>query len=316
MKVHSADNMQSYRTRYCSPAFGYNFMTHKVITQKAMRHVPDLKFAVQKAMKDETYAQKLLHKLSIVDIVREFNKQKKTYKKLLNTHALHNVGFDMLLAAKKKKPMTSAEKFLEEITNGSMMPDLLRSEIGFGTNSHFYFLPDGRHVSESFGLHHSRNNAFVSFLKHISNAEKLKNSPNIPQELGMALHFIQDVTVPMHTQRANIKIFKNSPVLGKIVDFMMHSKFENNRKIGMVSRHKELLKSYKPGYEKLRASLPENYTLEDIFMSNVRFSTNPDLQIARNNKDKWTQIQQTIFNRAVDSTVLMLEKIAELLQSH
>ena len=312
MKIHSLSAVKDSKLQNTQPSFGYNFMTHKVITQKAIKQVPELKRAAQTVMQDKIYAQKLIHKLSIVDIVRAFEQHKNTYKKLLNTHAMHNVGMDMLLATPKKN-LDPGAKFLDEITNGSMMPDLLRSEIGFGTNSHFYFPPEGRFKSQSFGLHHKENNALVSFLKHISNAFEMEKSPDLPQELGMALHFIQDVTVPMHTQRANIKIFKNSPVLGKIVDFMMHAKFENNRNIGMVARHKELLKSYTPGYEKLRNSLPENYTLRDIFMSNVQFSTQPELQIARTNKAEWNQIQQKIFDRAVDSTVLVLEKYAQML---
>lgn len=301
----------SYNKQH-SPSFGYNYETHKLITKTALKHAPKFKQAVEKALQNKEFAREIAQHPSVMETLQTLSQNPTELKKQLNNLALNNGGLQKLIE-KNTQASTPAEKFINEILDGTMLPDLLKKETGFMTNSHFYFLPEGSLKTESFGKEVKTNNALVSYLNHLTKADDAMNTGVFPQESGMALHYLQDMTVPMHTQRANIPIFKHFPFLGKIVDFFLHKNFETGKKLGILSKQEELARNYKPDFDKLRESLPDGFSSKDLFMSNVEFSSQPQLQVERSNKKDWPKIQQEIFNRAVDSTVLALEKIAEKL---
>lgn len=294
------------------PSFGYNYETHKLITQTALKHAPKFKQAVEKALKNPKFAQEITQHPSVTDSLQILSQNPAKRNKQLNNLALNNGGLQKLIE-KYTPASTPTEKFINEISDSTMLPDLLKKETGFVTNSHFYFLPEGSLKTESFGKDVKTNNALVSYLNHLTKAEASINTGMFAQESGMALHYLQDMTVPMHTQRANIPLFKHFPFPGKIVDFFLHKNFESGKKLGILSKQEKLAQNYKPDFDKLRESLPDEFSSKDLFMSNVEFSSQPQLQVKRSNKKDWQKIQQEIFNRAVDSTVLALEKIAEKL---
>lgn len=310
IKMHTASASHSQPLKNSNkPAFGYNYETHKLITQTALKQVPQFKQAVEKAMQNKSFAQNVAESPAIMVVLKTLNENPKELKRCLNKLALNKGGLEELIA-KYQPAENTTEKFINELKDGTMLPDLLKKETGFQTNTHFFFLPEGKLTSESFGKDIKKNNALVSFVKHITQSANTQEGI-VPQETGMALHFLQDMTVPMHTQRANISLFKRFPFLGKIVDFFLHKNFESGKELGILARQEELAKNYKPAFQELKASLGENFDSKDLFMSNVKFSSQPHLQVARSNKKDWAEIQQAIFNRAVDSTVLFLQDIAE-----
>lgn len=300
-------NYSGYNHSKMAPGFGFNYETHRAVTKKAFEYVPELTQAIEKFASNSDVKHNFLNFTSVIDYLKSLAATPQSKGKFLNRLAINSGGLESLF----KKSAQSNElqaKFRQEIADASMLPDLLKTETGFHTNRHFYFPPTPQKQRISFGPNEDKNNARFAFEKHITNALIPFSDQKhlIPKETGMALHFLQDMAVPMHTRRQG--------VYGKAVDFLMHRKFELN----MLENQEKLLKNYKPGFIDMSKEIGNNPVTHsvhtDTFLANCRFSTQPDLQVRRSNKKDWEQIQQSIFNRAVDSTVLELKNIAKILE--
>lgn len=304
----------SANTRYypakTKNAFGYNYETHRVITRTALKQIPDFDIAVEKLFNNQKFVTENNKLVSVKRFIDLCANSKDSFNNLISRLALNKNGFASICST-VGKGTTKAEKFKNEIADASMMPDLMREETGFFTNRHFYFPTFEKLGAKSFGLDTEKNNALSAFIDHIKKAQGTKKSfYNKPFELGMALHFLQDMTVPMHTQRSEYKLLFKRPVLGKAYELLMHKKFENIAPTGMLHHHDELVKNYTPNLNNIKnISENKNPCFLEILHKNVEFSLNPQLQISLKNKENWPQIQQKCFNQAVDSTVVLLNKI-------
>ena len=284
-------------------SFGYNYDTHRIITRKALEYVPELTNkggAIAQYLSNGLIRENFLKSSTIMQELAMHN-DRKFAGESLNKLAINYQAFRALVQKAEPDNGNLVKKFVNELADSSMLPDLLNSETGFLTNRHFYFKPDSKgRGRKSFGFSTNENNAFNAYLTHINRMFQHKqNAVDVSREAGMAIHFLQDMTVPLHTRKQSF--------LGKVVDFFMHKNFET----GILVNQEKLAQNYTPGFKKLEKSLGEKHNNHfDLFLSNVDFSSKKNLQINRNNKKEWARIQQTIFNRAVDSTVLELKNIA------
>ena len=278
------------------PNFGYNYKTHRLITEEALKYVPEFSIITSKFAKNPENKKILLESNNIYDYLQNiFNK--KSIKKLLNKTGKKS------LANKNTTEVIKQginEKFEQRISESAMLPDLLKSERGFFTNRHFYFSNKPFDRENSFGFNTEDNNAFSAFFEHCRNANPQKTDKSLPVEIGMMLHYLQDMTVPMHTRQQSL--------LGKALDCRMHKDFENQ----IFEHQDELIKNYKPNFTELSKDMNENIYYK-IFRSNCDFSQRPEIQVKRTNKEEWNNIQQEIFNRAIDSTVIALKTIVNSL---
>lgn len=98
------------------------------------------------------------------------------------------------------------------------MPDF--DERGFKGNNHFYYTPKLFRPRESFLDFLGQNNAYVRYLKHIYEFKELLSidREKAISHAARALHFLQDVTQPHHTERGT--------VLEKWRDLSVHKRFE------------------------------------------------------------------------------------------
>ena len=167
----------------------------------------------------------------------------------------------------------------------SQMPDFCKEELGDLNSSHFFF-PYGK--KKSFTLKKdSENNAFDKFKYHVNNALKESNREKFLREIGYAVHYLQDVSTPLHTEQGGI--------LQKFFKFPIHVKFEKGEFIGASSRLQILKKQYSP--EKLKFS-----NLQVLFYNTALFSSRPENKVKYTNKNEWFGIQQRCFNRGVDAS--------------
>lgn len=279
--------------------FGYNYETHRFITKKAMKYVPELDEAIREFAANPELKSNFMVNTTVgqyLEIVQEIPAMAKD---VLNKFAINKKGLSSIL----DKPERNIKKrFKQEIADGTMLPDLLKSETGFVTSRHFFFRSEHNKVNSSFGPNSYKNNAKIAFYEHLVRAFDNYSPENMPKEIGMALHFLQDMTVPMHTRRQTF--------FGKGVDFFMHRNFEKQ----MLINHEQLAENYTPGFkeieEHVNAGLSRKPHLR-VFSYAHDFSSQPERQITRRNKKDWAEIQQEIFNRAVDSTIVELKTIAK-----
>lgn len=146
------------------------------------------------------------------------------------------------------------------------------------------------------------NNAFDYYKKHVNlmvSAIKAENKPLFWEHAGRALHFLQDVAQPLHTQKP--------PSFCGVIKFVEHLKFER-----FVRKKQEVfIRNYSIKTHKIR-------NFEELFLNTVKISSQSEPPITAN-KDKWMNIGQAGFNKAIDSTTEFLTKIEELVlnpQSH
>ena len=163
------------------------------------------------------------------------------------------------------------------------LPDLLKQEAGYHHNTHFFF-PDCK--NKSFGRDaNGRNNALSMFKEHYQAAAEAKTLDDFLLRTGFAMHYLQDVTMPMHTEPGG--------VLNKILDYRLHKNFECGGKYGARANMQELTKSCK------LKNMGDIYSPLSLFMETARFSQNPKYKVSRFNKGNWLKIQQECFDMGV-----------------
>lgn len=188
---------------------------------------------------------------------------------------------------------------LDEVTKNrlarySQMPDFDCMELGEHCNTHFYF-PNSK--KKSFGKNSDKFNAFNQFKEHVTTALLSRDNDNFIKHAGYALHYLQDMAVPFHTERGGL--------VSKVLKYKLHSDFEKGAKYGAQSNIKKLMENYN--------SKTINFTtFLDLFKNTAEFSQKPHLRISRYNKEKWYSIQQECFDMGVNTTREFFEKLLSL----
>lgn len=196
----------------------------------------------------------------------------------------------MTLQAVKNSKLSPDEQ--RQLVKYAIMPDFLKSEAGYSHNTHFYF-PYGRNKSFGAGAN-TKNNALERFKVHFQKALSTHEKEDFLKHTGFAVHYLEDVTMPMHTEPGCL--------MQKIRDFYLHQNFEIGTKYGATPAIKTLMKGFK--------SQAINYnSLVDLFTSAAEFSQKPEFQVSRFNKQNWRKIQQKCFNYGVNATREFLEKM-------
>lgn len=200
---------------------------------------------------------------------------------------------EMTTMAAKNMNLSAVEKRL--LARYSQIPDLDKSQSGFFNNTHFFF-PNSR--NNSFGIGKNKdNNAYSMFMKHVNRIFASKSREGIIKYTGYALHFLQEMSMPMHT--------KPGGIVSKILDYRTHVRFEKDSVYGATPHLDELRKNY-------TAHQMPFTSYESLFLEVARFSQLPEFKITPFNKSKWFDIQQQCFNVGVDSSTTFLEKINKL----
>lgn len=183
---------------------------------------------------------------------------------------------------------------IRQIARYSQMPDFCKEELGFHCNTHFYF-PNSK--SKSFGPNSDKNNALEFFIDHVNHAVFGKKENDFLKYSGYAIHYLQDVAVPLHTEANNF--------IRKFLKYHLHKQFERGDKYGVNKHIDEFIADYK-------AKDIEIVSIVDLFKNTAEFSQQPKLKVKNSNKDEWKSIQQTCFNRSVDATTLLFKKLTML----
>ena len=187
------------------------------------------------------------------------------------------------LALKNINGLSEVEK--RQIARYSQMPDYDKKEIGYLKNSHFYF-PLSK--NQSYGKSANRyNNAKAMFNEHLQQAAMSKTREDFFKHTGYAMHYLQEVALPMHT--------KSGGIISKVFDYKTHRDFEKGKKHGAKVHTSKLMEKYK--------ETPLFFSsLQDLFQGTAMFSRSKNLQVNQFNKKSWETIQQKCFNRAVDAS--------------
>ncbi len=197
---------------------------------------------------------------------------------------------EMTMLALKDSKIDKVTK--RQIARYSQMPDFVKSELGYHNNTHFYF-PNSE--KKSFGKNSGEFNAYNQFKEHLTTALFSKNDEHFLKHAGFALHYLQDMSVPLHTEKGGM--------LHKIMKYKLHKNFEQNSKYGVLSNMKNLAENYR--YKKITFT-----TLLDLFKDTAEFSGR--FKITSSNKKKWYSIQQECFDMGVNTTREFFEKLLSL----
>ncbi len=194
-----------------------------------------------------------------------------------------------LLAAKDSRLNPEETKLLARY---AVMPDLVKNEAGYHHNTHFFF-PYGK--DRSFGRGgNEMNNALERFKSHFQMALSAHKKQDFLKHTGYAMHFLQDVSMPMHTESGGL--------IQKMRDYYLHKSFECGKEYGASPALSKLTAGYKPNNISFSSLL-------DLFVSTAEFSQKPQFKVNRFNKNNWYKIQQQCFNRGIDASREFLEKM-------
>lgn len=212
-----------------------------------------------------------------------------TFKWNVITHA------GMTLEAVKNSKISQEERNV--LAKLVTLPDFIVNERGYHNNTHFFF-PNSKNKSFGKGCN-TYNNALERYKEHLQMALTVNDKPNFLKHAGFAIHYLQDVSMPMHTEPGGL--------LQKITRYNIHKEFETGKKYGATPALKKLLAGYMP--ENL-----EYNSLIDLFVSTAEFSQRPEFKVKKYNKSDWFNIQQRCFNRGVDATREFFNKLLRVAQ--
>ena len=197
---------------------------------------------------------------------------------------------EMTMLALEKSNLNNKTK--RQIARYSQMPDLTSKERGFHCNSHFFF-PLKTKKSFGFGAN-NYNNALAMYKEHFQSAMLAKTEKELLKHIGYALHFLQDVSMPLHTESGGF--------LHKAFNFFKHRNFEKGKVYGATNNLKILKENYQP--ENIRHS-----SIVDLFYETAIFSQQPEFKVYNTNKSNWINIQKACFNKGTNATRIFVEKI-------
>jgi hypothetical protein len=187
------------------------------------------------------------------------------------------------------------------LIRASKQPDI--EEISFFGSDHFCFaIPkDMKPVRFLSFLDFSGNhNALAKFIKHLEKSQKALLSDKkhkALEEIGRAIHFLQDMCVPLHTEKGAF--------MPKLRDSRMHVDYEENfvgTRLGkLISPQKVSETDNSQDFKTFALSL---------FKENFDFSSK--YKISKKNKNAWEPIAQETMNQAVGSTQKLLNAFSDL----
>ena len=122
----------------------------------------------------------------------------------------------------------------------------------------------------------------------------MSTKEEVLKKLGYALHYLQDMSVPLHTEPGGL--------IHKILKYKLHGNFERGKKYGATAHLDILTQNFK-------AEDLEYSSILDLFTKTAEYSQNPEFKVKRFNKKNWISIQQACFNRGVNASREFLEKV-------
>ena len=176
----------------------------------------------------------------------------------------------------------------------SELPDFKKMNmLGWRNNGHFFY-PNSK--NKSFGYKaNTKNNALNFFMNELEKIKLSKEKYERLLHVGCLIHFIQDAQTPVHTEVGGS--------LKKLFDYKKHKEFERGKKYGMTSR----LGILEQNFEEIKV----NFTsFADLFKQTALDSQS--LKVKYTNKNKWLEIQQHCYNRAVAVTKTLVKKLIEI----
>lgn len=189
-----------------------------------------------------------------------------------------------MITAKTLDEMPKLSKYKNILVDFVQKPDF--DERGFKGNNHFYFTPTLFRPRESFLDITGRNNAASKFSEHVFYFEELidKDKKEAMEHAGRALHFLQDMTQPQHTERGT--------AFQKLRELSIHKEFENFT----LRNQKFFINNAKPAKFDV-----EHDNIIDLF-DEVVFHSEQGRQVRENNRKEWIGIAQTGISNAVHAT--------------
>lgn len=197
-----------------------------------------------------------------------------------NTHFGWSDKTHRYILSKVIQEFPKLKKYEEILKEFVVRPDY--NELGFVGNYHFYSPNTGR----SFLDYNGRNNAYSRYLLHVKKmfeAISIKERDfKIMKHAGKALHFLQDMTQPHHSQQG---FFFN-----KVIEVRTHINFETFAE----KKLDEFLKD-------LSQYTVEGKSVENIFAGNLTFASKTGIP-TKANKEEWERIARESIIQAVNST--------------
>lgn len=185
--------------------------------------------------------------------------------------------------------------FLSEVQK----PDL--DDIGFCANKHFYYAPESPNGTMSFfDTKDKSNNARSAYKTHVENIEEAienDDKPSIMAQAARAIHFLQDMAQPQHTQKGSL--------LSKALDLKIHNDYESYTFKNQDTYRDEYFKS-NPNTTPPHQS--DSRTLGNLF-EDTASDSQLGTQITRENQKNWTNIAQEQYNNAVNATKEFLTRL-------
>lgn len=195
------------------------------------------------------------------------------------------------------------DKYKSTITKFVTRPDF--DERGFKGNNHFYYPAKTLRPRQSFLDFLGQNNAASRYSLHMYEFNRLlgKDDNKAMEHAGRALHFLQDVTQPQHTERGT--------VLKKWIDLKVHKEFENYT---LNNQDKFITNALEGNAE--RGGWYKDYGYEDrdnLFNFQVAFSTAIS-PANKQNRLSWDYIAQFGITNAVEATKGFLNIISSCIK--
>lgn len=188
------------------------------------------------------------------------------------------------------KKIPNLKQHQDQLEQFAQRPDF--DEKGLFNNWHFYSPAQ----EKSFFDFDKKENAFAKYMGHVKTmleGVKTNNISSYIEHAGRALHYLQDMTQPLHTQKGF--------VFNKILGLKLHMDFER-----FVKKNQEdCFGKY------IDTPFPDK-SFEDIFMDNVSFSIKSQLPTSKN-RYAWEYIGRDGINQAIRSTKNFLEKLSNLI---
>lgn len=201
-----------------------------------------------------------------------------------------------LLALKDNNLLSEKEKRM--LSRYSQMPDFDKKERGYFCNTHFFFPNSTEGVS--FGKGADRyNNAYSRFKELLQRSILSHNKDDFLKYMGYTVHYLQDMSTPLHTESGGL--------IQKVLKYKTHKDFERGKKYGATANIAKLKNEYKP--ESVNFS-----SLLDLFIGTSIFSSRPEFKVSMFNKKEWARIQQACFNKGVDTSRELFDRLTNLVR--
>lgn len=181
-----------------------------------------------------------------------------------------------------------------DFAHGVKQPDF--DERGI-ENLHFYFKPTLFKPRESFLDFSGGDNAFSRYLVHANEfLTEECTSKYFVEHASRALHFLQDMSQPQHTQRGSF--------VKKYVDFAMHKEYETQALSNVV----KYMKDYESDWIDYKGS-----DFEDLFVHTVDKSHEIE-PASKSNRSEWDDIAQKSFNLMQDATKQFFTYLSDIIK--